>query len=102
MIDWALDQFSEGAIWALVVLGVIAVVVGVIEAVRFFKIISIMGAESALPLKADMCSATRYVRFAPVSDIGHAWSQREPRTDDDGFQGAVVGGTMTRVPFSIR
>jgi hypothetical protein len=23
MIDWALDQFSEGAIWALVVLGVI-------------------------------------------------------------------------------
>jgi hypothetical protein len=62
MIDWTLDQFSEGAIWALVVLGVIAVVVGVIEAVRFFKIISIMGAESALPPKADMCGATRYVR----------------------------------------
>ena len=37
MIDWALDQFSEGAIWALVVLGVIAVVVGVIEAARFLK-----------------------------------------------------------------
>ena len=43
MIDWALDQFSEGAIWALVVfgviavLGVIAIVVGVIEAARFLK-----------------------------------------------------------------
>jgi F0F1-type ATP synthase assembly protein I len=37
MIDWALDQFSEGATWALVVLGVIAVVVGVIEAARFLK-----------------------------------------------------------------
>ena len=42
MIDWALDQFSEGTIWALVVLGVIAVlgmiavVVGVIEARTFF------------------------------------------------------------------
>ena len=37
MIDWALDQFSEGAIWALAVLGVIAdlgmitVFVGLIE-----------------------------------------------------------------------
>ena len=43
MIDWALDQFSEGATWALAVpgviavLGVIAVVVGVIEAARFLK-----------------------------------------------------------------
>jgi hypothetical protein len=37
MIDWALDQFSEGTIWALVVLGVIAVVVGVIEAARFLR-----------------------------------------------------------------
>jgi hypothetical protein len=36
MIDWALDQFSD-AIWALMVLGVIAVVVGVIEAARFLK-----------------------------------------------------------------
>jgi hypothetical protein len=42
MIDWALDQFSEGATWALAVLGVIAVV------------ISIRGAESALPPKADI------------------------------------------------
>jgi hypothetical protein len=37
MIDWALDQFSGGATCALVVLGVIAVVVGVIEAARFLK-----------------------------------------------------------------
>jgi hypothetical protein len=24
---------------------------------------------SALPLKADMCTATRYVRFVPIADI---------------------------------
>ena len=24
---------------------------------------------SALPLKADMCSATRHVRFVPIADI---------------------------------
>ena len=27
------------------------------------------GAMSALPPKADMCSATRYVRFVPIADI---------------------------------
>jgi len=40
MIDWALDQFSEDATWALVVLvvlGVIALVAGVFEAARFLK-----------------------------------------------------------------
>ena len=26
-------------------------------------------AMSALPPKADMCSATRYVRFGPIADI---------------------------------
>ena len=26
---------------------------------------------SALPLKADMCSATRHVRFVPKADIPH-------------------------------
>jgi F0F1-type ATP synthase assembly protein I len=37
MIDWALDQFSEDVIWALMVLGVIAVIAGVFEAARFLK-----------------------------------------------------------------
>ncbi len=27
------------------------------------------GAMSALPPKADMCGATRYVRFVPIADI---------------------------------
>ena len=26
---------------------------------------------SALPPKADMCSATQYVRFVPIADIGY-------------------------------
>ena len=28
-------------------------------------------AMSALPPKADMCSATRHVRFVPIADIAH-------------------------------
>ena len=35
---------------------------------------------SALPPKADMCGATRYVRFVPIADM--AWEIRV--TDDDG------------------
>ena len=34
---------------------------------------------SALPPKADMCSATRYVRFVPIADIIHRASQIEDR-----------------------
>ena len=33
---------------------------------RTFAVQNVM---SALPPKADMCSATRYVRFVPIADI---------------------------------
>jgi hypothetical protein len=33
------------------------------------------GAMSALPPKADMCSATRYVRFVPIADIATLFDQ---------------------------
>jgi hypothetical protein len=32
-------------------------------------------AMSALPLKADMCGATRHVRFGPEADIAQSHSQ---------------------------
>ena len=34
---------------------------------------------SALPLKADMCGATRDVRFVPIADIGRLRAVRQQR-----------------------
>ena len=36
-------------------------------------------AMSALPPNADMCSATRYVRFVPIADIALDQTKRPPR-----------------------
>ena len=33
---------------------------------------------SALPPKADMCAATRDVRFVPKADIAHTQTERPP------------------------
>ena len=48
---------------------------------------------SALPPKADMCGATRHVRFVPIADIGIAIrSPRRPRR-------AAPGGTVEAERF---
>jgi hypothetical protein len=38
-------------------------------------------AMSALPLKADMCSAIRNVRFVPIADIPHSLDHLVGATD---------------------
>ena len=48
---------------------------------------------SALPLKADMCSATRYVRFVPIADI------RTTRTGGLGYQ---VAGRQPAIVIAMR
>ena len=50
------------------------------------------GAMSALPLKADMCSATRYVRFVPIADIPA--SQRDARLPVDIYRAGKGCCTM--------
>ena len=40
---------------------------------------------SALPPKADMCGATRDVRFVPIADIGHAL-----KCNSEGANGASI------------
>ena len=39
--------------------------------VRFGQALPRIYVMSALLPKADMCSATQYVRFVPIADIGH-------------------------------
>ena len=40
---------------------------------------------SALPPKADMCSATRYVRFVPIADITFCAISKEEAAGQSGF-----------------
>ena len=42
---------------------------------------------SALPPKADMCSATRDVRFVPIADIGHLFDHLIGAGDEVGCNG---------------
>ena len=44
------------------------------------------GPASALPPKADMCSATRDVRFGPIADMRSVGAQSEFDDDQNGFQ----------------
>ena len=46
---------------------------------------------SALPPKADMCGATRHVRFVPIADIGTPFDHPVPRRVSSA--GGPVGAT---------
>jgi hypothetical protein len=46
-------------------------------------------AMSALPPKADMCSATRHVRFVPIADI-QQFGSRQMKTPGDIAQGFIA------------
>jgi hypothetical protein len=40
---------------------------------------------SALPPKADMCSARAHVRFVPIGDIAHAWFEMKEAANRGGL-----------------